>query len=137
MSTTYYLLKFLNHFAAPSSSTKLSVDEVFTDSGEENDHENVQPQIQFHQNDFVIVKLCTKKTVKHYIGLIVAYDDLNSSDISIKFMKKISANKFVFPDDKVWVTDKDDIVLKLGQPLLNNREQYVFNGLSNLNLVLE
>ncbi|XP_050514336.1 uncharacterized protein LOC126889790 [Diabrotica virgifera virgifera] len=116
------------------SFNKLSVDDVYTESEDEQEDSGVLPQIQ--PNDYVVVKLASKKAVKYFIGLILA-NDYHLSDFSVKFLKKISSNKFVFVGDKVWSVDRSDIVVKLGQPLLNNREQYVFHDVTNLNFVLD
>lgn len=81
-------------------------------------------------NDYVIVKLSGKKSVRYFLALIVSCDD---QDFTVKYMKKISSNKFVFEGEKLWTVLKNDIIGKLNQPTINNRELYIFNDINKFN----
>lgn len=88
---------------------------------------------KFQTNDFVIVKIAEKKTIKHYIALILS--DAGCNEFNIKYLKRSGQDKFVFlnEDDSVFVVDALDIVTKLKQPLLNNRDQYIFKDCLQFN----
>lgn len=62
-----------------------------------NEHKSV------NASDFVVVKFATKKTVKHFIGLVL---EENPDGYQIKFLRKKRGTLFVFPD----VDDISDVV---------------------------
>lgn len=83
-------------------------------------------------NDYVIVKFCTKKFTKHYIGVVQStkLDDY-PNDYLIKFLKKKTddTNKFFFPDrDDVSLVDKTNIVTVLPSPTIGHRGYYIFDS---------
>lgn len=64
-----------------------------------------------------------KKTFHHYIGLVLQY---HRKDLVIKFIKKSSKKKFIFPEiEDISSTDLKDVICALNQSLIN-RQQYEF-----------
>lgn len=92
------------------------------ESEEDEDPNIVQPKPKI--NDFVVVEFPTKKTVKHYIGLIL---EESGDDFVIKFMRKRKTNVHVFPtEDDVALTLSNDVKEILPTPTIN-RGLYTFN----------
>ncbi|GBM47786.1 hypothetical protein AVEN_260070-1 [Araneus ventricosus] len=86
------------------------------------------------QNDYVVIKLAGKKSVRFYVGVIFSQDAFD--EYTVKFMRKCGKDKFTFPEnDDIAELDSSNIVNVLSQPSLNKREQYVFNeNLEHYNL---
>ncbi|KAK9702510.1 hypothetical protein QE152_g29920 [Popillia japonica] len=67
---------------------------------------------------WILVKYCTKKYVKHYIGQIIEKIDL---EWKVKFTK-FANKKFFWPDiDAVDIIPEEDIVKILPDPVINRR----------------
>lgn len=69
------------------------------------------------ENDYVLVKFTTKKTVKHYVGQVL--QKLDSGEYYVNFMRrKMPECYFVFPEnpDQSHVSSED--VIKLPAPNL-------------------
>lgn len=79
------------------------------------------------ENDYVVVKFCTKKTVKHYLGKVEFCD--RGFEYLVKFLRKVSENKFVFPESEDRsLVNCDEIVSVLPPPSNSKRGgQYIFN----------
>ena len=99
--------------------------------------ENVVPPItttldlNYRQNDYVIVKFLGRKNqIQHYIGIIQAEEHPN--DYVIKFFRRMGdSNKFITPLlEDVSLVEKKDIVNLLPTPMINNRDQYIFEGVN-------
>ncbi|GBM07913.1 hypothetical protein AVEN_96523-1 [Araneus ventricosus] len=86
------------------------------------------------QNDYVVIKLAGKKSVRFYVGVIISQDAFD--EYTVKFMRKCGKDKFTFPEnDDIAEVDSSNIVNVLSQPSLNKREHYVFNeNLEHYNL---
>nr|XP_042913221.1 uncharacterized protein LOC122273218 [Parasteatoda tepidariorum] len=80
---------------------------------------------QISPNSYIVVKFAIKKSFKYFIALVLSCD--STDEYTVKFMKKCTANKFVFPAaDDIAEVNADDIVDALSQPIMNKREQYIF-----------
>lgn len=123
---------------------KLRYSDVYSDSEDDNlplsswkEKQNVENTnncgngLVINVNDFVVVKLCSKKWFKHFVGLVLeVYSD---DEISVKFMQKCGFNKFIFPEkDDISSILHNEIVLALSEPTINKNSQYSFNSLPNL-----
>ncbi|CAH0550600.1 unnamed protein product [Brassicogethes aeneus] len=87
---------------------------------------NLEPKI----NDYVVVKFCTKKLVKHYIGVIQSTElEDYPNDYLIKFVKKkTGTDKFFFPvREDISLISKTDVVSVLPPVIVLDREQLFFN----------
>lgn len=122
------MLLFLNTIIAG----RLHYSDVYSSDPEDENLSatTIIPQI----NDYVVVKFAGKKSIKHYIGLVLSKD---GNEFSLKYMRRVTGNKFIFPTiDDISVVDQSDIVFILKQPDLNNRNYYVFttdlDNISNL-----
>ncbi|GBM24419.1 hypothetical protein AVEN_192729-1, partial [Araneus ventricosus] len=104
----------------------------FSDSDSNNPPANAIKNI--FQNDYVVIKLAGKKSVRFYVGVIISQDAFD--EYTVKFMRKCGKDKFTFPEnDDIAEVDSSNIVNVLSQPSLNKREQYVFNeNLEHYNL---
>lgn len=99
------------------------VSDLYTsDSEQESSSEKLNvPEI----NDYVVVKLLTQRSVKHYIAIIISKSE---DELVAKFMRKALGNKFTFPCiDDIANIDLHEIAEILSQPSINNRQQYTFN----------
>lgn len=70
-----------------------------------------------NENDYVLVKFSTKKTVKHYVGQVV--QKLDNGEYYVNFMRrKMPESYFLFPEnsDQSLVSSED--VIKLPAPNL-------------------
>lgn len=69
--------------------------------------------------------------MKHYIALVLSDD--GCQEYTVKYMRRSSSNKFIFPNiDDISTVEVSDVVGILDQPMLNNRGQYMFsNDLNN------
>lgn len=102
---------------------KLSYYDVYSDSESEEEIENLRKP---KRSDYVVVQFIGKKSIKHYIGLIMSEN--NSEECTIKFMRKSSGkNKFIFPTvEDIAVVEITDVVHILKQPMLDARNHYIF-----------
>ena len=85
-------------------------------------------------NNYVIIKLAGKKSYKYYVALIISQESYN--EFTVNFMRKCSNGTFVFPEkNNISEVYLSDVVEVLKQPIMNEREQYVFSeNLSTYNL---
>ena len=71
------------------------------------------------QDDFVLVKFLGKRSVTHYVGIIVRID---GSEAETKFLRRADLRystqiHFVFPDkEDIGTHPLDDIIMKLPNP---------------------
>lgn len=83
---------------------EFGIDEIANDKQEET--LNVQ--------DFVLVKIASKKTIKFYIALIT---EINSDVINVRYLKKNKlSGKFLFGEEKIYELPREDIIFKIGKP---------------------
>lgn len=76
-------------------------------------------------NDFVVVKFLGKRSIKNYIGLIISKED---HEYTVKYLRRSTEKKFIFPViEDTSVIEEADIVFKLKQPLLDQRNRYYFD----------
>lgn len=77
----------------------------------------------------VVVKFCTKKTDKHYLGKVEFCD--RGFEHLVKFLRKTSENRFVFPEIEYRsLVNCDETVTVSVLPLPSNSKrggQYIFN----------
>lgn len=98
---------------------------------EENDIDNAAKI-----RDWVIVRFCTKKTKKYFIGQITDFHD----EPEVRFVKTVSQNKFaticVFPEiEDISEVSLENIVSVLPQPQIGRRGEFHFPvSFSNYNL---
>lgn len=80
-------------------------------------------------NDFVVVKFYGKKSVKHYVALVLSAND---TGFTVKYLRKSVGRKFVFPQvDDVAHVDTDDIIHVLECPLKSKRGYSFGKSISN------
>ncbi|KAG5900266.1 hypothetical protein JTB14_000793 [Gonioctena quinquepunctata] len=91
-----------------------------------NNKKIIIPEVK--ENDYVVVKLCGKKSTKYYVGLVQSA--LPSHELSVKFMKKCGQNKFIFPElEDISLVMSAEVIAVLDTPVLNNRHQYIFENI--------
>ncbi|GBO20181.1 hypothetical protein AVEN_195401-1 [Araneus ventricosus] len=94
--------------------------------GSDTETSKLEIPTKLNPNTFIVVKFATKKSFKHFVALVLSCE--NSDEYIVKFMKKCMTNKFVFPKvDDIAEVNAVDIVGVLSQPIMNKREQYLFN----------
>ncbi|GBN52437.1 hypothetical protein AVEN_103988-1 [Araneus ventricosus] len=113
---------------------RLYSSDSFSDTKSDFDNPPANAIKNIAQNDYVVIKLAGKKSVRFYVGVIISQDAFD--EYTVKFMRKCGKDKFTFPEkDDIAEVDLCDIVDVLSQPSLNKREQYVFNeNLEHYNL---
>ncbi|GBN65498.1 hypothetical protein AVEN_13265-1 [Araneus ventricosus] len=90
----------------------------FSDSDSNNPPANAIKNI--FQNDYDVIKLAGKKSVRFYVGVIISQDAFD--EYTVKFMRKCGKDKFTFPEnDDIAEVDSSNIV-NVSQPSLNKRE---------------
>lgn len=110
-------------YSSDSSSDEMTLDKLKKTLKEDKTECSIDPKV----NDFVIVRLISKKCSKYFVGLVLNID--KHLNFTVKFLKKIHENKFVFPEkDDISIIDLDEIVSILNLPNLNKREQYIFSS---------
>lgn len=99
-----------------SSNSDVS-EEICNDSSDLESFTSEYQDLSIQEQDYVIVRYTTKKTVKHYVGQVIK---ISGDEYNISFMKRIVAGKFVFPDkpDEDTVV-AEDILLKLPPPSIS------------------
>ncbi|XP_050506271.1 uncharacterized protein LOC126884395 [Diabrotica virgifera virgifera] len=117
-------------YKLPSSSSSDSEDDdqiPFCDTSDEMDCDNMVEEHDFPEfpseidldivvGDFILVKLCSKKLVKHYVAKVLETIDNNTSYI-VKFYAKTQQNfHFIEGKEEPYAVDFQDIVLKLPLP---------------------
>ncbi|VEN49020.1 unnamed protein product [Callosobruchus maculatus] len=99
------------------------------------DDDSDDPTHDFTKHDFVVIRIVTKKSFKHYVGQVCeVYGD---GDLDVKFLRKTQGGKFVFPPvEDLASVNHNDVVQALQHPQVH-RGAYTFrNDLSaivNLN----
>lgn len=82
-------------------------------------------------NDYVLVKITSKKIKKYFVALIVEREE-DQHTFFVKFMKKTAGStlKFIFPViEDLGIIKTEDIVLRLPQPeILRRGEFYTFTS---------
>lgn len=91
--------------------------------------------IRFKENDWIVVKFTTKKSVKHFVGQVL---QLENSIPTVKFLRKVNNTKgnkliFTYPHvaDVCKIKHTDDIVFMLPQPTVSRRGQMTFDAKFN------
>ncbi|GBL88743.1 hypothetical protein AVEN_158880-1 [Araneus ventricosus] len=108
---------------------RLCYSEVYSDTNDSDSSSSMQnyfndclknPKVNY----YIIVTLSGKKSFHYYIGLVLQHHD---EELVVKFMKKSSGKKFVFPEiEDISSIDLKDIICILNQLLVNNRQHYEF-----------
>lgn len=83
------------------------------------------------QNDWLLVKFCTKQSVKYYVGIVLHTND--DGVPFVKYVRKIvtkieGQTVFTYPtlEDISDVKHQEDIVAKLPKPVIGRRGQIIF-----------
>lgn len=101
-----------------------------SDQSDSSNHE-----INIKAQDYVLVKLGTKKVCRHYVGIVLTDPDEDDT-VEIKFLSRMLSKSqpvFCYPDkEDIAEVDVDDIVRKLPFPNLvggtkRTSQQYVFD----------
>lgn len=111
---------------------RLRYNDVYS-SSDESSHAG-QDTTEVEINDYVVVRFTGRKKCHHYLGIVL---EKAENELLVKFMKK-SGVMFVFPDkEDLSSVDPSDVVAKVGQPSVNNRQQYTFSLNNNLTKLLQ
>lgn len=105
-------------------------EEACTNFQESSTSEHIKITKEMIANKFVIVQFQSKKNLRHYIGLVTNID-CSVMDCEVKFLKKKSGSlkEFCFPEkDDISLVELRDIVKILHNPLINRRQNYVFDA---------
>lgn len=108
--------------------------EAFTNSilnDDDGNEENICPESNMI-NNWVLVKFSTKKTVKHFVGIITSFSDQYPV---IQYVRKVNNTKykqqtvFTYPlvEDISILKDTVDIIKTLPQPEISRRGHIIFN----------
>lgn len=93
----------LSNFEMDKSESYLEVDEIF-------DRPTDLPKV----SDWVVVKYCSKRSSKYFVGLVV---ERSSFEMTVKFARRIDGSRFKWPDvEDISIVDPDQIVLCLKTP---------------------
>lgn len=88
---------------------------------------------EIKQGAYIVVQFCGKKSIKHFIGIVLnTEDEVEDEDNSIfvKFMKK-GAKGFIFPEiDDTSVVNLLDVKEVLETPTIDRRGEYLFQNKS-------
>lgn len=106
------------------------------DDDDEEDHvtdynENLEMPVDSMKpakGNYVIVKLCGKKYIRHYVAVVLSDD--GSDEYTVKFLKRSSGKSFIFPTkDDISVVDAADILHILDNPTVLDKQEteYCFN----------
>lgn len=76
-------------------------------------------------DSFVVVKLCGKKIVRHYIAKIIS---INQNGLyTVSFMKKVTSRHFEFPEKPdISTIELGDIMKVLSKPHINELKNTYF-----------
>lgn len=97
-------------------------------------------QEKIKENDWIIVKFATKKSLKHFVGKVLSINGVNPV---VKFLRKVKESKcdtgttFSYPtvDDICTIEHLEDIVTVLPEPTITRRGQIIFHvDFSNFNI---
>ncbi|XP_031329808.1 uncharacterized protein LOC116179328 isoform X2 [Photinus pyralis] len=93
-----------------------SSDDQWEEQHDDND-DDLESTNVLTNGDWILVKLPGKKCFKHFIGQILK---INKSELTIKFCKKYSDNKFKWPEkEDIAVVNKKDVIKQIPQPNFN------------------
>lgn len=77
--------------------------------------------------DFILVKFCTKKNVKYFIGQVKQVNEFKD-EFTIKFLRQGKNESFVWPQvDDVSIVGQHDIERKLPPPINTRRDIFKFS----------
>lgn len=83
-------------------------------------------QNSINKDAFILVKLCGKKIIRHYIAQVLSVDQ--NDEFTVSFLKKTRTGFFAFPERlDISVIDRSDIMKILSKPHLNEmKSEYSF-----------
>lgn len=114
------IIKLLDQKTTNHNAGRLHYSEVYS-TGDESDDEDETSNVG--PNEYVVVKFDGKKTIYHYVGLVTKEEE--NDELLVKFLKRSAGTFFVFPEiEDLCPVQRSDVVAKLEQPLVNNRQQY-------------
>lgn len=80
--------------------------------------------------DYVLVKFCTKHSVKHFVGIVESIEE-DSENAIVRFLRKVPNKKisiFTYPENEdVSVVTDADIIKVLPEPKMGRRGELVFS----------
>lgn len=89
-------------------------------SNDEDVSESCNSNVIYFENDWLLVKFCTKKSIKHYVGIVLTKNEFGAPVVKYARKKTIAECEtiFTFPvlDDISEVKHTEDIVTKLPNP---------------------
>ncbi|KAK9696106.1 hypothetical protein QE152_g32125 [Popillia japonica] len=83
---------------------------------------------ELYANDFILVRLCGKKSYKFYIAQIIQ----TGEPLEVKYLKKVGINTFICLDETLYELQTSEVVMKLPCPFISGgterkRRQMVFH----------
>ncbi|KAF2894900.1 hypothetical protein ILUMI_11272 [Ignelater luminosus] len=105
------------------SSSSSDDDQIELNESSQSEEEAPEAEIinDLKENDFILVKLATKKMSKFFVAKVM---DISDNTVEIKCLKKTAANKFVDGDETVYEIDKmTEIVFKLPAPHVTGKTE--------------
>ncbi|CAH1114949.1 unnamed protein product [Psylliodes chrysocephalus] len=121
-----------DNFSLHSSSSEASLSTLLrkeVEERQEEEEEAFKPVTKKQIGDLAIVKFCTKKSVKYFVGNILSFNDYGEAVVS--FIRKASdrtgITTFHFPSQED-ITDvmEDDIIYILPKPTIGRRGEVLF-----------
>ncbi|XP_026728980.1 uncharacterized protein LOC113498807 [Trichoplusia ni] len=97
-------------------------------------------QDELKENDWIVARFATKKSLKHFVGRVLSID---KTIPTVKFLRKVKDSKynkgtvFTYPiiDDICTIKHSDDIVSILPEPQILRRGQIIFDiNFNNFNI---
>lgn len=107
--------------SSSDSDTSVTKENRFSDSDSDIDLVNDAESIPFLDDqqiligDYILVKFCTKKLIKHYVGTVI--EILEQEECVVKFMRKTNIG-FIFPEQEdISTVLRSDVISKLPRPI--------------------
>ncbi|KAK9700597.1 hypothetical protein QE152_g31127 [Popillia japonica] len=70
---------------------------------------------ELYANDFILVRLCGKKSYKFYIAQIIQ----TGEPLEVKYLKKVGINTFICLDETLYELQTSEVVMKLPCPFIS------------------
>lgn len=129
-TSLYNNLIFLNFTSAIVKKHKLRYAEVYSSPDSDTSECNKAPETddlskEFEVNNFVLVRLCGKRKIYHYIAQVLTINK-DDYDLEVKYMRR-HGEKFVFPEvEDIASISVDDVIIVLNKPIKCKRGAYKF-----------
>ena len=112
--------------------TRMRAMEMEDESREDKENtQKAEDSISNIRNDWLLVKFCSKRSVKHYVGVVLRITDDGVPVVQYlrKTLTKVEdQTMFTYPalEDISEVKHQEDIVTKLPKPVIGRRGQIIF-----------